>query len=52
MNQQMATLAQAAQTQTQQLTQEFAAAQATISQLTTVSNFLTTYFNMTSGSGV
>ena len=49
MNQQMATLAQAAQTETQQLTEQFSAAQATISQLTTVSNFLSTYFNMTSG---
>lgn len=49
MNQQMATLAQEAQAQTQQLTQEFSAAQATISQLTTVSSFLSTYFNMTSG---
>jgi flagellar hook-associated protein 2 len=51
MNQQMATLAQEAQTETQQLTQQFSAAQATISQLTTVSDFLSTYFNMTSGGG-
>lgn len=51
MNQQMATLAQEAQTETQQLTQQFSAAQATISQLTTVSNFLTTYFDATSGGG-
>jgi flagellar hook-associated protein 2 len=49
MNQQMATLAQEAQAQTEQLTQQFSAAQSTISQLSTVSDFLTTYFNMTSG---
>jgi flagellar hook-associated protein 2 len=49
MNQQMATLAQQAQAETQELTQEFSAAQATISQLTTVSSFLSTYFSMTSG---
>jgi flagellar hook-associated protein 2 len=52
MNRQMATLAQQAQVETQELTQEFSAAQATISQLTTVSSFLSTYFNMTSGGGV
>lgn len=52
MNSQMATLAQEAKQQTQQLTQEFSAAQATISQLTTVSSFLSTYFNMASGGGV
>jgi flagellar hook-associated protein 2 len=51
MNQQMATLAQEAQTETQELTQEFASAQATISQLTSVSSFLSTYFNLTSGGG-
>jgi flagellar hook-associated protein 2 len=51
MNQQMATLAQQAQAETQELTQEFSAAQATISQLTTVSSFLSTYFDMTSGGG-
>jgi flagellar hook-associated protein 2 len=49
MNSQMATFAQEAKQQTQQLTQEFSAAQATISQLTTVSSFLSTYFNMASG---
>jgi len=51
MNKQMSTLAAEAQQQTQQLTQQFAQAQTTISQLTTVSNFLSTYFNMTSGKG-
>ncbi|HEY5208937.1 MAG TPA: flagellar filament capping protein FliD [Stellaceae bacterium] len=49
MSKQMATLAAEAQAQTQELTQEFSAAQATISQLSTVSSFLTSYFNMTSG---
>jgi flagellar hook-associated protein 2 len=49
MNQQMATLAQEAQAETQQLTQQFSDAQSTISQLTTVSNFLTSYFSNTSG---
>ncbi|MGH7074162.1 MAG: flagellar filament capping protein FliD [Stellaceae bacterium] len=49
MNQQMGALAQEAQAETQQLTQQFSAAQSTISQLTTVSNFLSSYFNMTSG---
>jgi len=51
MNQQITSLQNAAQQQTQLLTQEFSNAQATISQLTTVSSFLTTYFNQTSGSG-
>jgi flagellar hook-associated protein 2 len=49
MNKQMSTLAAEAQAQTQQLTQQFSQAQTTISQLTTVSNFLSTYFNLTSG---
>lgn len=51
MNKQMSTLAAEAQQETQELTQQFSQAQATISQLTTVSNFLSTYFNMTSGGG-
>jgi flagellar hook-associated protein 2 len=51
MNQQMATLAQQAKAETQELTQQFSAAQATISQLSTVSSFLSTYFNMSSGGG-
>ncbi len=50
MNQQIAQLQQEAQQQTSALTQQFSIAQATLSQLTTVSNFLTTYFNQGSGS--
>lgn len=49
MNSQIATLQQQAQQETLALTQQYATAQATISQLTTVSNFLSTYFNQTSG---
>lgn len=49
MNQQIAALQQQAQQETQALTQQYSVAQATLSQLTTVSNFLTTYFNQPSG---
>lgn len=45
MNQQIAQLQQEAQQQTSALTQQFSIAQATLSQLTTVSDFLSTYFN-------
>jgi flagellar hook-associated protein 2 len=50
MNQQIAQLQLEAQHQTSALTQQFSAAQATLSQLATVSNFLATYFNQGSGS--
>ncbi len=50
MNQQIAQLQQEAQQQTAALTQQFSNAQATLSQLTTVSNFLSTYFNQGTGS--
>jgi flagellar capping protein FliD len=49
MNQQIAVLQQQANQETLQLTQQFDAAQATLSQLSAVSSFLTTYFQMTSG---
>ncbi|HYM73156.1 MAG TPA: flagellar filament capping protein FliD [Stellaceae bacterium] len=49
MDKQIAALLQEAQQQTQQLTAQFSVAQATLSQLSTVSNFLTTYFNLPSG---
>lgn len=49
MNSQIAALQQQAQQETLALTRQFGAAQATLSQLATVSNFLTTYFNRTSG---
>jgi flagellar hook-associated protein 2 len=49
MNQQIAALQQRAQQETALLTQQFAQAQATLQQLTTVSNFLNTYFQPTSG---
>jgi flagellar hook-associated protein 2 len=49
MNQQIADLQKQAQQETLALTQQFSVAQATLSQLQTVSNFLTTYFNQTSG---
>jgi flagellar hook-associated protein 2 len=52
LNQQIAALQQQAQKQTQALTAQFSVAQARLSQLETVSSFLTTYFNLpTSGSG-
>lgn len=49
MNRQIAALQQEAQQETLTLTQQYGAAQATLSQLTTVSNFLSTYFNQASG---
>lgn len=49
MNQQIAALQQQAQQETQALTQQYSVAQATLSQLATVSNFLSTYFNQSSG---
>lgn len=49
MNQQIAALQQQAQQETAALTQQYSAAEATMSQLETVSNFLTTYFNLSSG---
>jgi flagellar hook-associated protein 2 len=49
MNQQIAALQQQAQQETALLTQQFSRAQATLEQLSTVSNFLNTFFNQTSG---
>jgi flagellar hook-associated protein 2 len=49
MNTQITALQKEATQETQELTQQFSAAEATLNQLTTVSNFLTTYFNKTSG---
>jgi flagellar hook-associated protein 2 len=52
MNQRIAALQQQAQQETLTLTQQYGVAQATLSQLETVSNFLSTYFNQpSSGSG-
>jgi flagellar hook-associated protein 2 len=51
MNQQIAALQKQAAQETQLLTNQFSVAEATLNQLTNVSNFLTTFFNMTSGSG-
>jgi flagellar hook-associated protein 2 len=51
LNKQIAVLQREATQQTQELTAQFTAAQATLEQLTTVSSFLSTYFNQTSGSG-
>jgi flagellar hook-associated protein 2 len=48
-NQQIASLQQQAQQETALLTRQFALAQATLSQLTAVSDFLNTFFNQTSG---
>jgi flagellar hook-associated protein 2 len=50
MNQQISQLQQQAQQETATLTQQFSNAQATLSQLTTVSDFLTTYLNQESSS--
>jgi flagellar hook-associated protein 2 len=50
MNQQISQLQQQAQQETATLTQQFSNAQATLSQLTTVSDFLTNYFNQGSAS--
>ena len=49
MNKQITALQQEATQETQLLTAQFSAAQATLSQLTTVSNFLSSYFNQPSG---
>ena len=49
LNQQITTLQQQAQQETALLTRQFGQAQATIQQLTTVSSFLNSYFNQTSG---
>jgi flagellar hook-associated protein 2 len=49
MNKQVTQLLAQAQQETQLLTQQFSQAQATLSQLNTVSSFLTTYFKQTSG---
>jgi flagellar hook-associated protein 2 len=49
MNRQITALAQEAQQETLALTRQYSAAQATLSQLSLVSNFLTTYFNLPSG---
>ena len=51
LNKQIVALQHEATQQTQELTAQFSVAQATLQQLTTVSNFLTSYFNQTSGSG-
>jgi len=51
MNRQVAVLEQQAQQETADLTTQYSNAEATLSQLTTVSDFLTTYFNQTSGGG-
>ena len=50
-NTQIAALQKEATLETQDLTNQFTAAEATLNQLTTVSSFLTSYFNRTSGSG-
>jgi len=49
MNAQIAALQKQAQQETLALTNQFSVAEATLSQLQTVSNFLTTYFSQTSG---
>ncbi len=51
MNTQVNQLLANAQQETQLLTQQFSQAQATLSQLNTVSSFLATFFNQTSGGG-
>ena len=51
MNTQITALQKEATQETQELTNQFTAAEATLNQLTTVSSFLSTYFNQTSGSG-
>jgi flagellar hook-associated protein 2 len=51
MNQQIAALQKEATQETQELTAQYTVAQATLSQLTTVSNFLSTYFAGASGTG-
>jgi flagellar hook-associated protein 2 len=49
LNAQITALQKEATQETQQLTAQFSAAQATLSQLTTVSSFLSSYFNQPSG---
>ncbi|MGH7094601.1 MAG: flagellar filament capping protein FliD [Stellaceae bacterium] len=49
MNKQIQQILAQAQAETQLLTQQFSQAQATLNQLSTVSQFLSTYFNQTSG---
>ncbi|HVC53891.1 MAG TPA: flagellar filament capping protein FliD [Stellaceae bacterium] len=49
MNKQIQQILAQAQAETQMLTQQFSQAQATLGQLSTVSQFLTTYFNQSSG---
>jgi flagellar hook-associated protein 2 len=51
MNKQVNQLLAEAQAESKELTQQFSQAQATLSQLQTVTNFLTTFFNHTSGGG-
>ena len=51
MNKQVNTLLAQAKQETQLLTQQFSQAQATLSQLDTVSSFLTTFFKLSSGGG-
>lgn len=51
MNTQITALQKEATQETQNLTNQFSAAESTLNQLTTVSSFLSTYFNQTSGSG-
>jgi flagellar hook-associated protein 2 len=51
MNTQITALQKEATQETQELTNQFDAAESTLNQLTTVSDFLSTYFNQTSGSG-
>jgi flagellar hook-associated protein 2 len=48
-NKQIAALQQEAQQETLALTQQYGVAQGTLSQLTTVSDFLNSYFKQTSG---
>ena len=51
MNTQITALQKEATQETQNLTNQFSAAESTLNQLSTVSDFLSTYFNQTSGSG-
>jgi flagellar hook-associated protein 2 len=51
MNTQITALQKEATQETQNITNQFEAAESTLNQLSTVSSFLSTYFNQTSGSG-
>lgn len=51
LNKQIVALQKEATQETQELTAQYSTAQATLEQLTTVSNFLSAYFGQTSGSG-